>query len=1118
MINQGYLVFFKKLSVVWILFCAFYPVISAQSNRLFIEPSIKLELNQSGIYKLNYTWITENIGANPDPSRWQLWSGSPNIKEIPIDIVGYDDGSFDTEDFVLFYWDHSQLEHNSFDTRGYVYLTVEGQDGLRISKQAFDDIPNPIITNHHLNTYSYNELKFNLLHEDPSNSGSGQLWVGEEISNNKVTDIAELLEIPVQEELYSTSATIVVRSDENEQISLNLNGKIKSATARSVDLGDVEDEFGKKVELSFVSGELDNSGYEELENLEVVFNKNSNQAQAWIDELAATTKAPMIYSGNQVIYQPIAKDETNLGAIQSNNKNITIWKLNIDDELRELGTTIQADEILFNINGIDDRFIIFDRSDNLLIPSSTQKVNRFELQELSTPDLLIIYHGDFESEALRLKNHRESFSGYSVAAVEDQLVYDQYASGRKTPEALRLFAKSLYVKNQRLKYLLLIGDGSFDYNHVYSELPNEHFIPTYETVESLDPLEAFPTDDYFALLDEENPSSLIGDLDIAVGRLPVKNLAEAEAVVTKIINYDVNKATVGSWRNNIIFLADDEDFNLHIDDADEIADKIEINHKTYIKNKIYWDAYAQVSTPGGNRYPEANNELNRAIDQGLLVMNYLGHGGAIGWSQERVLNVTDIESWSNFNKLPLIITATCSFTGFDDPTISSAGELALLNPVGGAVALFTTVRSVYASKNFRLTSAVYDILFDQENGAYLPIGEILRRSKNNTTTRDINARKFLLIGDPSMTLAYPRRQVIINSFNNNPTDDEEDIDTIGALDLVQFSGIVSNDGLTPMLDFSGTVEVILYDKPSKIETLQNDSRSLFKTFDLRKNILYKGIIKVTDGFFEGQFIIPVDIDYAVGQGKMSLYAQSGDGIDGTGYYDQFIIAGTSETPITDDSGPDINLFLNTRQFLSGDRTDSNPMLIVDLSDESGINLSQVSIGHEITAILDGDTQSTIILNDQFVSNSTDNTSSGSVQYRLQNLRPGPHHLELRAFDIANNLSIAEIDFIVDPVLDNQILEFSINPNILLVNEAKLTIAHNLNQINDIQIELYDSVGKYLGSQGIRGPYSDQTIDGNLNLSNQNAILTNGVYLCRVKIEVATGEEIFSDLKRLVILK
>ena len=1098
-------------NIVWfismqLLFCL---SISAQNSPLSINQSYKLRCDASGLYKLNFEWLSENIGTQLDPRMWQLWTNTPDDVEIPFEIIGIDDDQFGPGDYVLFYLDIDQLADSPYDTGSFVYLITDVGGRTTVGSADYTEPSDIQPSFNHTHTIRYNESTFNLLHEDPVNSGSGQVWVAREITNNGSTELTRLLPTSIENStILSAEVTAVVRSDAPEMMTFAIGDMEVQRGISSVDIGDVEDDFGRRVSLSFDSDQLNALDQSNTQNISVEYMKNSSQAQAWIDEVSLELSSPLDFDGALQTFEVF--DDGNVGFITT-DFTPSVWSIS-GDGVNNINYQRDGDFILFNIDP-SDRYVVFDSSQDLLVPSSVIAKPEQNLKSLPVPDLLIVYHSNFEEQAMRLQQHRRNFSLFDVLTIDAELIYDEFSSGRKSPEAIRAFAQHLYEQDPKFKFLLLFGDGSFDFQHIYSDLPDQNFVPTYETFESLDPLAAFPSDDFFALLDDDNPGSLRGDLDIAVGRLPVRTADEAEGIVSKIINYETNPQTLGDWRNQIGFFADDEDFNLHINDADEIAEDTEDRHPNFVQNKIYWDAFNQVSTPGGNRYPDANEELNRTVDNGLLVMNYLGHGGSLGWSQERVLNVSDINNWTNFNRLPLIITATCSFTGFDDASITSAGEHSILNPVGGAVALFTTVRSVYASQNFRLTSAVYDNLFVQENGQFQTIGEILRNSKNQVSLTNINARKFLLIGDPSMTLAYPRHQVMTTQINGEAIVTNS-LDTVGALDSVSISGMVSIDGLTADQSFQGEMDITIYDKSSTVRTLRNDDRSRTREFDLFSNVIFQGSVPIESGQFDLAFIVPVDINFSPGQAKISYYARGEDLIDAGGVYDNLVIGGTSVNPIEDDQGPEIQAWINARSFRNGDIVNSDPFLIVNLTDESGINLSQVAIGHEITAIVDGDTQNTIILNELFTRSSS---IGGMATIQLDGLEPGPHSVEIRAFDIANNLSTLEISFMVDEDQDGDILSFDISPNPTDA-DIRFSLVHDIDNVRSVRFEMYDIQGRLIQQIEAPGPFASNFINFTNAPRADVSALSSGSYICRAVIESSDGEILRSAFKKLLLLK
>jgi len=680
----------------------------------------------------------------------------------------------------------------------------------------------------------------------------------------------------------------------------------------------------------------------------------------------------------------------------------------------------------------------------------------------------------------------------------------------------------LYDRSDDFKYLLLFGDGSYDYKEIMPDVPFGNFIPTYQTNISLDPVEGFPSDDYYALLNDQEGANLTGEIDIAVGRIPAKTAVEADAIVSKIIHYETNDATYGDWRLKLLFNADDQDGNTHLNQANDISNRVGNQDPEYNVQKNFFDAYQQISTPGGDRFPDATEALNKAIQSGLLVTNYLGHGGSKGWAQERVLKITDIQNYTNFDKLTTMVTATCSFTGYDDPALNTAGELCLSQPGGGAVALLTTTRAVYVSGNRRLTQAVFDTIFTKENGELLRIGEVMRRAKNSNSadTFQTNARKFAMIGDPTLKLAVPTYDIYTTSINGNPIIQDQP-DTIRALQLVTIEGHIANFDGSINTNFNGTIYPTVYDKKSTIETLNNDEGTAGSTsFSVYKNILFKGAASVNNGIWTFSFIVPKDIDYSMGKGKISLYATDQSTQDAAGYFTDIVIGGTDPNAVLDETGPTIQLFMDDLGFEYGDITNKNTTLIAKISDDFGINITGTSIGHDLTGVLDENENESFILN-EFYNAEIDDYTSGTVEFPIQDLELGTHTIRVKAWDISNNSAEEMTEFTVvdseQSALDN-VLNYP-NPFTTSTNFRFTTELKNVQL--DVLVSIYTVSGKLVKSI----PYSGVAIGGSIDdifwngRDDFESPLAKGVYLYKIKVrsdQLDFTEE--SDYEKLVILK
>jgi hypothetical protein len=699
----------------------------------------------------------------------------------------------------------------------------------------------------------------------------------------------------------------------------------------------------------------------------------------------------------------------------------------------------------------------------------------------------------------------------TVLVTDIRKVYNEFSSGAQDLTAIRDFMKMLYDNapdGQEPKYLLLFGDASFDYKDRIEN--NSNFIPTWEDDESLTIVYSIATDDFFGFLD--GPGDNI--LDVGIGRMPVQTIEQAVLGVDKIIHYATNSPIVmKDWRNTVCFVADDEDSNLHLEQAEEMAVFLDDTYSAYNMDKIYVDAFPQVSTPGGQRAPEVNKAINNRMNKGALVMNYTGHGGEVGWGHERFLEISDINSWANYDQMPIFITATCEFSRYDDPERVSAGEMVYLNTNGGAIAMFTTARATFGGSNFNLNTALFDILFEKDQGEWYRFGDLIRIAKNDGGVVD-NDRKFILLGDPALKLAYPMLEVHTTKINGENVSTSPD--TLRALSTITIEGEI-RDGTDLADSFNGTIFPIVFDKSSIITTLETDPTSDTTTFELQNNILYKGKAQVTGGKFSFTFIVPKDIAYQYGFGKISYYAEDDNKIDAHGYYRNVVVGGFNQAIEPDLTGPEVQLYMNDEAFVSGGITDQNPIMLAFASDESGINTVGTGIGHDIVAVLDGNTDKPIILND-FYEADLDSYTSGTIRYPFQNLEKGRHTLTLKVWDVFNNSGEAYIEFDVVSS-ENLVIESLVNYPNPFSNNTTFVISHNQQEESlDFSLMIFNLAGQVVRTfERSLVPTGYRTEAVTWDGTNENGgRVSDGMYLYRMSVKTEQGQTAFEDGKLILL--
>ncbi|MEM6769606.1 MAG: type IX secretion system sortase PorU, partial [Bacteroidota bacterium] len=455
----------------------------------------------------------------------------------------------------------------------------------------------------------------------------------------------------------------------------------------------------------------------------------------------------------------------------------------------------------------------------------------------------------------------------------------------------------------------------------------------------------------------------------------------------------------------------------------------------------------------------------------------------------------------------------------------------LLTPNGGAAALLTTTRPVFATRNFQLTNNTVQAMLDRPDGEWRSLGDIIRIAKNSisdastgSVLRDDteNARKFTLLGDPAMVIALPRHAIRTTMVDDQPVTEERQ-DTVRALQKMKISGEITDLAGNLLSDFNGQVFPTIYDKPVTKTTLGQDPTSPIIPIEVQRNIVFRGRATVTNGKFDFEFVVPRDINYAFGAGKISYYAADPTQFtDAAGFYDRLVIGGTSTAIINDDQGPLVEVFMDTEDFISGGETTADPVLLVNLTDDLGINVTGNSIGHDLEAILDEDTRNAIILNDYYEAN-PDDFRSGKVRFPLFDLEPGLHTVTVRAWDVANNNSEGKTEFVVAADGADALRRVLNYPN-PFTDQTCFQFDHTLiGQEVEAIVQIYTVNGRLVKTLTKSFPFSDGTVrrddciewDG---LDDYGGQLARGVYLYQVRLRGDGVNVVDGELEKLVILK
>ncbi|MBI1837441.1 MAG: type IX secretion system sortase PorU [Flavobacteriia bacterium] len=1098
----------------------------------------KIKVNQDGVYKIDKAFL-ESCGISVqglNPNDINIYgNGSGRLSELnnsvftddlaknAIFISGDGDGVFNDQDYILFYgWGPSKsnvnstntgftIDQNIYSDYSVYFININSLNTpLRINSIAS---VNSAVTNN-VSSYSYF-----VKHEVDSKSliKGGQRWYGEEFD----TELSQTFNFNIPNIIQSVPVLFNVAIASNSTSSLGTSQiySVNGTTLYNTVLPSASSESYGRSPVAFSY----NNPLSSID-LNITINRNNPSALTYLDNILLNCRRGLTFYGSQMNFRDLnSVGLSNISefSILNSNSNTTLWDISNRQVPMQIIGTLSNSTYVFRVPTDSlKEFVVFDGI-NYFIPTKEGGVSFQNLHGLSQADYLIVTDVTFVSQAERLADlHRGN--GLIVHVVTTEQIYNEFSSGMKDPTAIKRFAKMFYDRSianssLELKYLLLFGDGTYDPKNRIAN--NNNYVPTYQVLNSEDHISALVSDDYFGLLDD-NESFEDGDLlDIGVGRLLISSNQIAKEQVDKIEHYMKNgsdiyatsnccgasksNSTYGDWRQKYVLIADDYEAtgNFVPDDAEPNYLGVKLSHPELNCDKIYIDAYPQISTAGGQRYPEVNEEIDDRIANGVLLMNYIGHGGEVGAAAERIITIPQIQSWSNINKLNLFVSATCEFTKYDDPSRVSAGEWVSLNPKGGAIALMTTTRAIYIGVNTDILNKFYKNVFERDvQYLGLPFGEIIRLTKNQSLSME-NKRCFTLIGDPALRLALPQMNVVTDSINS--VSPQLIMDTLRALSKVTIKGHLVNNNGTILTNFNGVLTPTIFDKPKQLTTLGQDQGAPLIPFELQKNALFKGMVSVKNGYFDFSFIVPKDINYSFGPGKISYYADNrllSNTLDAGGVDERFIVGGIDPNGVVDHEPPIIKMYLNDEKFVDGGETNETPTLIAKIEDNYGVNTVGNGIGHDVTVVLDGETSKPIILNNYY-SAALDSYQQGEVNYTFPILSPGTHTLTFKVWDINDNS--AEQNY-PNPFTTKTDFYFEHNQ-----------VCSNL----DVQIQIYTVSGKVIKTinktVSTIGFRSDGiTWDGKDDFGDD---LAKGVYIYKLSVRSETGE-IAEKIEKLFLLK
>ena len=1088
---------------------------------------VKIRVSESGVCRMSFSEL-ESAGINPAQVRVFGYGGAQKLQDftkvniddlpqVPV-YVGSNYVLFWVQGPISWTYNGSRFSHtrNTYSNYGYYFLTdntgemLSPTEGTEITGTATDVTKNLY--------YQVQDSDIVNLIDREGKNGGGRTFYGEQFAVNQTHTFT----FSTPNALTSEQSTVYIEMAAAAGVASSFNITVNNGNTKTVNILAInENHMMARTGLTNIK-QLSAEGKQEVK---MTYKSSLASSLGWLNFIEITTPSALKMTGTWMPIRTNINYKTSVPVrfhLTDATENIQIWDVTNKAAITRMPTTYADGELQWvgtQVDGVHEYVAVNPSGSNWIKAEVVGSVANQNLHALKNIDYVIICPEGYEEESKRLAKAHEEKEAITWAVVTDQQVYNEFSSGTPDATAYRWLMKMLYDRAdgnaiQKPRWLLLMGHGSFDNRKIlpYSGLS---LLLTYQAKNSESEVHAYCTDDYFGFLDDtEGESDTQGRMDIGVGRLPVYSVEEARTTVDKLTAYIKNE-NPGRWKNQIIYLADDGEKGTHTTTAEESAELMRVKNPDFVVNKIYLDAYPQEVSSSGESYPLAKNRLDNLLRNGALFFDYSGHGSYNAITNESIMNIRDIEKMTNKNHA-FWLFVTCSFALCDGGK-RSAAEAAVLNPNGGAIAVFAATRTVYASPNTDLNRSVTDTLFGHPSPFRyeITIGEACARGKNRLGS-DSNKMAYVLLGDPAMHLNYPTQFQV----HTKPIDN----DTLNALSVQHIEGEIIDEDSLVVEDFNGTVDITIYDKLQVFKTRDNDAAPQDANeiaYNDYPNTLFSGSAEVKNGKFGFTFMVPKDIRYNYGNGRIVYYAATADSLalaEAVGHFEDFTIGGTGSSYYADTVGPEMKIYLNCPecnckncQDTSTYKTNSTPRFFAELYDEHGINTAGAGIGHDLLMIVDDDPAQIYILNEYFTA-ANSSYQKGVVSYLMGAMPDGPHSLTFRAWDMLNNSTTKSLNFIVQAGLDPTIHSVTTYPNpVQATGVMNITVQYDHpDDLLNAELYIYNLSGQlvYMNTH-------NESEQMTVNLAQLN--LMPGVYVYNVRLK-SSGNKYSASSGKIIITK
>lgn len=771
------------------------------------EKKAKVVVDEDGIYRvtrLDLERVNNLSLINFDPRYLKVFNGE---EEIPIYFKGEDDGEFGDEDYFEF-WGERRIKTyfdkvNSPDMyqdpylpENYYYLSWEKDKlGLRL----VDENVAPIIVDdprigddvyssdyfdekiHYEDDRIFSRLGY-INHNTVLGASQRDHWFWRE-ARAFSTEVIEI-DLPGLHGDGSASAKFTMalhgRTNTPHHVTVSINNQQAFNTTWS----------GQSLQMLYPNPNGTNDIPQSLLNQgvnNVTFQMDGSTSAGendvilvnWID---AEYKREFIANNDQIIFRKPVDDlfgipfefgvwEFNVKGFESNN--IIAYKKGIS---RLNGAVIgtfkdpETKEESFRFR-MQDRILSNEVEYILLSESQIKTPKRIELNTASNlkvineqVDYIIISHPDFLGSKLNeFADFHDNTSNLNTKIVDVMDIYDEFGFGHRSPEAIKSFLTYAYENwpSPAPSYVLFVGDTSWN-----GRLPEDgggNFIPSIMLHTLSWGLSI--SDFWYGLLDNDFTPELY------VGRFPVNDRFQLEAIVNKTIEHGTNPSYDESFNNCLMIsggasLFSDQtnvlvrdhlpqDFNIkRLNTSLNTSNNSAQNPESLLNDRKLLNNIEKDVSVGGT------SELVEFFDEGLSIINFMGHGGGAIWADGGLFRLNDVDRTTNQGKYPFVTSMTCFAGAFDEPQRLSLSEKMLIVEDKGAIGILASSGLGWTWNDYFIVQEIWSPLLEENRtigeSVWLAKQRYLKKFSNNPKNPSPQefsmVAQYNLLGDPAARL------------------------------------------------------------------------------------------------------------------------------------------------------------------------------------------------------------------------------------------------------------------------------------------------------------------------------------------------------------------------------